>query len=372
MSRLPRPGEDNGEWGDILNDFLAVSHMDDGTIRVESLPEIQIADGSITPAKLSQAYIPATSKGMPDGVALLDSGGKISSEQIPSDTILTDATATTKGVVQLSGDLSGTATAPTVPGLITKYTYPAGGIPLSDLASDVQTKINTGGSVGDATSASKGILLLAGDLGGSAANPTVPALTNKVNISAVGAANGVASLDTTAKVPMAQMPTGIPVDGAVVHLEGEETITGLKTFTSSPEVPIPEQPNDAASKQYVDATKNTVRVPAFSSTGQLVAQQGTQRLYNDSGTNWTIDSVRASVGMPSSGASVVVDIDINGASVFTSASHQPIIAAGAYTSGKVTTIDTPTVPDGGYLTVDVDQIGTTTPGSDLTVQLEVH
>lgn len=32
MSRLPEPGSDDGVWGDILNDFLGVSHQGDGKL----------------------------------------------------------------------------------------------------------------------------------------------------------------------------------------------------------------------------------------------------------------------------------------------------------------------------------------------------
>jgi hypothetical protein len=33
MSRLPRVGGDQGQWGDILNDFLSVEHNSDGTLK---------------------------------------------------------------------------------------------------------------------------------------------------------------------------------------------------------------------------------------------------------------------------------------------------------------------------------------------------
>ena len=33
MTRLPIPGDDQGTWGTILNDFLAVEHNDDGTLK---------------------------------------------------------------------------------------------------------------------------------------------------------------------------------------------------------------------------------------------------------------------------------------------------------------------------------------------------
>ena len=35
MPRLPQPGKDAGQWGDILNDFLAVSHNADGSLRAD-------------------------------------------------------------------------------------------------------------------------------------------------------------------------------------------------------------------------------------------------------------------------------------------------------------------------------------------------
>lgn len=33
MTRLPRSGQDAGDWGDILNEFLRVEHNDDGTLK---------------------------------------------------------------------------------------------------------------------------------------------------------------------------------------------------------------------------------------------------------------------------------------------------------------------------------------------------
>lgn len=38
MARLPQPGSDVGAWAEILNDYLLVSHNDDGTQRIESIP----------------------------------------------------------------------------------------------------------------------------------------------------------------------------------------------------------------------------------------------------------------------------------------------------------------------------------------------
>ena len=70
MARLPVPGSDENTWGNVLNDFLAQSHN---------------ADGSLKDAAVQDA--------------------------------LADATAASKGIVQLAGALGGTAASPTVPGL---------------------------------------------------------------------------------------------------------------------------------------------------------------------------------------------------------------------------------------------------------------
>ncbi|HYH75599.1 MAG TPA: hypothetical protein VD735_06620 [Candidatus Saccharimonadales bacterium] len=38
MARLPQPGSDEGDWGDILNEYLTVSHNSDGTLKGASIP----------------------------------------------------------------------------------------------------------------------------------------------------------------------------------------------------------------------------------------------------------------------------------------------------------------------------------------------
>ena len=100
MTRLPIPGADNGSWGEILNDFLRVEHNDDGTLKT--------------------SYVDSSQKGQAGGVAELDGGGKVPSSQLPASALVGDATVSDKGIVQLAGDLGGTASAPTVPELADK------------------------------------------------------------------------------------------------------------------------------------------------------------------------------------------------------------------------------------------------------------
>lgn len=46
-------GGDNGSWGDVLNQFLAVAHTDDGSLKPGSVGTSSLADDSVTPAKLA-------------------------------------------------------------------------------------------------------------------------------------------------------------------------------------------------------------------------------------------------------------------------------------------------------------------------------
>ncbi len=105
--------------------------------------------------------------------------------------------------------------------------------------------------VPDATTLAKGIVRLAGDLGGTANSPTVPGLANKVPTSRIIETTspllggGALTSDLVLSIQQANsVQSGYlsfadwstfnnkANDAAVVHLAGTETITGLKTFSS--------------------------------------------------------------------------------------------------------------------------------------------
>ncbi len=89
-------------------------------------------------------------------------------------------------------------------------------------------------AVPDATAATAGKIKLTGDLGGTASSPTVPGLAS------------------------------------AVHLTGDETIAGHKTFSGTITVPAPVNATDAATKTYVDSAPQIKRVQAFSDTDTLI------------------------------------------------------------------------------------------------------
>ncbi len=217
MSRLPTPGSDNGVWGDVLNDFLLVSHSSDGTLKSGSVGDTQIS--SISQSK----------------------------------------------VTSLTADL-----------------------------------------------ASK------------------EATANK------GVASGYASLDGSTKVPIAQVPTGS--SGSTVAL-GNHTHTG--TFTLS----------------------------AFSKQGTLSVTTGALRLPVEGA--YTITGIRLMVGTAPTGTALLLDVNKNGTTIFTTQANRPTIAAGATSGGPGAAPNVTSLAAGDYLTVDIDQVGSTVAGSDLVVSVIV-
>lgn len=87
MARLPRPGGDEGDWGDILNEYLLQSHTSDGSLKSNSVTGAVIADGSIRGGQLAD--------------------GAITSGKIANGTIVSGDISATAGIskVQLAADV---------------------------------------------------------------------------------------------------------------------------------------------------------------------------------------------------------------------------------------------------------------------------
>ena len=119
MARLPIPGSDEGAWGGILNGFLDVEHNSDGTLK---------SSGSLANKADDSAVVHNTGAESVAGVKTFSSSPIVPTPTTASqaatkayaDSVAPDATASTKGILQLTGDLGGTATSPTVPGLAAK------------------------------------------------------------------------------------------------------------------------------------------------------------------------------------------------------------------------------------------------------------
>jgi len=82
----------------------------------------------------------------------------------------------------------------------------------------------------------------------------------------------------------------------------------------------------------------------------------------------TIDRVYVYVQTAPVGASIIVDVNKNGTTIFTTQGNRPQIAAGA-NAAESGTPDVTALAKNDRLDVDVDQVGSTTPGAVLTVMV---
>jgi len=96
VARLPQPGGDSGQWGNILNEYLSESLSVDGTLNSDTVgaPQLKpnsvtsaaIADGQITSAKLADGSVtPVKFDGLGEagGIATLDGTAKLPENQVP-------------------------------------------------------------------------------------------------------------------------------------------------------------------------------------------------------------------------------------------------------------------------------------------------
>ena len=177
MGRLPIPGQDNGTWGNILNDYLSAAHKTDGTLKDDAISNTNLQDGAVSEAKLDAAL-----------------AAKVNTA---SSGVAPDATTSIKGIVRLQGDLAGTADSPTVPALATKEPTITAGTTSQYYRGDksFQTLDKTAVGLGNVDNTS--------DVNKPVSSAVQTALNAKAN------------------------------DNAVAHLTGNETITGIKNFTGT-------------------------------------------------------------------------------------------------------------------------------------------
>jgi hypothetical protein len=108
----------------------------------------------------------------------------------------------------------------------------------------------------------------------------------------------------------------------------------------------------------------------FTATGVLTVRTGAAR-YPIKGGTFTIQTVAAEVNTAPTGASLIVDVNKNGTTIYGTQSNRPTIAASGLTA-TVGAHSVTSVTDGDYLTVDIDQVGSTVAGSDLVVVIRLQ
>lgn len=147
-------------------------------------------------------------------------------------------------------------------------------------------------------------------------------------------------------------------DGVIsFYLDTPQQVRLGVTIGAAPEVFFDDVDVDAA----VPMTPFTMTVTI---PGTAIVRTGTMRQYLE--YDGVISTIRISAGTPPAGASLLVDIKKNGTSILAA-------PAGLSSGSSVATITptTTTFSAGDYFTLDVTQVGSTTPGSEVAVSLTV-
>jgi len=84
----------------------------------------------------------------------------------------------------------------------------------------------------------------------------------------------------------------------------------------------------------------------------------------------TISEAHASVKTAPTGADIVVDLNLNGSTIWSTQTNRVTIAASA-NIGTQTTFNTASFASGDYFTIDLDTVGSSVAGAKLVVRLKV-
>jgi hypothetical protein len=321
MSRLPVPGSDDGTWGAILNDFLAVEHDADGTLKIRSLitakGQLLVGTGGGTLAALSpgsDGQVLGADSTQASGLRWINGGS---------------------GSSTLAGNTDVAISGPSGGQVLTYNNGTGKWVNLNPAVISVAGKTGT-------------VALAASDVSG------VEQTANK------GAASGYAPLDGSSKVPLANLP--LPLTQANTHASPD-----TDTATTALHHTLGVGANQAAAGNHTHTF--TFSLPAYSKQGVLAVTTGTLRLPVD-GT-YTIVGTRLMAGTAPTGSNIVIDVNKNGATIYATQGNRPVILAGANSGGPGTVPDVTALAAGDYLTVDIDQVGSSVAGSDLTVTVIV-
>ncbi len=82
----------------------------------------------------------------------------------------------------------------------------------------------------------------------------------------------------------------------------------------------------------------------------------------------TIEKVFIKVKTAPTGANLIVDINKNGSTIWSNQANRITLSAGNQSTTQ-TTFNTTTLSEDDYISVDIDQVGSTVAGSDLTIAI---
>lgn len=172
------------------------------------------------------------------------------------------------------------------------------------------------------------------------------------------------------------------LDGSPIALAGiPSTLTGkdADTVDTYHAASLEKTANKAAASGYCDLDASTKVPAARMPTGTIkttlsFAVTGTLTTGTDKAPTivapctLTITKAKVVVKTAPTGASIIVDVNKAGTTIFTTQANRPTIAISG-TQADSGTPDVTSLAEGDKVTIDIDQIGSTIAGADLTVEV---
>lgn len=170
------------------------------------------------------------------------------------------------------------------------------------------------------------------------------------------------------------------VQSGVFATKANPAFSGTPTGITKSHVGLSNVDNTADSAKPVSTAQaaaiaaKVVNVPiTFSFADPLVTSVDAtaKRWYNDTGRTLTISKVRITVVTAPTGLAILVDVNKNGTTIFTTQANRPSIAISGFT-GVSGVPNVTTVADGEYLTVNCDAKGSTIAGAGLSATVVMY
>ncbi len=252
MSRLPIPGQDNGVWGEILNDFLGVELNPDGTLKKADLiaGAIQTVNGKSGPT----VNLTAADVGAPTALAALSD---VNTTSVADNQVLTFSSGTGKWENQ---------TSPSAP--VTSVNSQTGVVVLSADNIDDTSTTNKFVTATDLTKLNNLSGTNTGDQDLSGLVPKTTTVNGHVlstNIAVTQGDVGLGNVDNTSDLNK-------PISTATQTALDTKAPLASPTFTGTVTVPVPVNGTDASTKTYVDSQISGATVPDATTTSKGIVQ----------------------------------------------------------------------------------------------------